>query len=57
MRKEGMYASHLPVRDETDSSTYTTTKKRRRKEGGVALTSESSTNMKLFVNQSFTSES
>lgn len=25
VRKEGKYASHHPVRDETDSSTYTTT--------------------------------
>lgn len=30
VRKEGKYASHHPVRDETDSSTYTTTEE----EGG-----------------------
>ena len=36
MRKEGMYASHHPVRDETDSSTYTTTEEEQegRKEKG-----------------------
>lgn len=33
VRKEGMYASHHPVRNDTDSSTYTTAKEEE-EEGG-----------------------